>query len=121
MDAVGHVNNAVYFTYCETGRIAYFDQIGIGDFAEAVEGPALVHASLDYRRQVRYPAVLDVAVRATEVSARSFRMAYAIFFEATDTLVADGEAVVAWVAYAAGRATDLPDAVRAAISALEGR
>ena len=27
---------------------------------EAAEGPALAHASLDFRRQVRYPALLDV-------------------------------------------------------------
>lgn len=121
MDAVGHVNNAVYFTYCETARVAYFDDVGIGDFASADHGPALVHASLDFRRQIRYPAVLDVGVRVTEVGARSFRMEYAIFFEATDTLVANGAGVVAWVDYAAGRSTDIPESLRSAISEIEGR
>ncbi len=28
MDAFQHVNNTVYFRYFETGRIAYFQQIG---------------------------------------------------------------------------------------------
>ena len=28
MDALGHVNNARYFSYFESARLAYFDQIG---------------------------------------------------------------------------------------------
>ena len=30
MDAFGHVNNAKYFTYCESARISYFEAIGLG-------------------------------------------------------------------------------------------
>jgi len=121
MDAVGHVNNAAYFTYCESARIAYFDRLGVGAFATAPSGPALVHAALDFRRQVRYPAVLDIGARVVEVRTRSFRMDYAIFYEATDSVVADGTSVVVWTDYAAGRAIGIPDAVRAAIETLERR
>ena len=28
MDALGHVNNARYLTFFETGRIAYFERLG---------------------------------------------------------------------------------------------
>jgi acyl-CoA thioester hydrolase len=119
MDAVGHVNNATYFTYCESARTAYFEDIGVGRFAEMTEGPALARAELNFRRQVRHPAVLEVGVRVPEVRTRSFRMDYGIFFEATDTLVADGTSVVAWANYAAGRSVEIPPAVRAAIEAIE--
>ncbi len=119
MDAVGHVNNAAYFTYCESARIEYFDQIGIGRFTDATEGPALAHAALNFRRQVRHPAVVEVGVRVPEVRNRSFRMDYGIFFEATDTLVADGTSVVVWADYHAGRAIEVPARVREAIAALE--
>ena len=30
MDAIGHVNNAAYFTYCESARLGYLEQIGFG-------------------------------------------------------------------------------------------
>lgn len=119
MDAIGHVNHAAYFTYCESARIEYFDQIGLGRFTEATEGPALAHAALNFRRQVRHPAVIEVGVRVSEVRNRSFRMDYGIFFEATDTLVADGTSVVVWADYRAGRATEVPVHVRKAIASLE--
>jgi acyl-CoA thioester hydrolase len=121
MDAVGHVNNATYFTFCESGRIEYFEQINVGRFTDTTEGPALVQATLNFRRQVTYPAVLDVGVRVPEMRTRSFRMDYAIFFEATDTLVADGTSVVAWADYRAGRSVDVPANVRDRIEILEGR
>ena len=121
MDAVGHLNNAVYFTYCESARIEYFDQIDVGRFTDAPEGPTLAHAELDFRRQVRHPAVLDVGARVSEVRTRSFRMDYGIYYEATDTLVADGTSVVVWTDYRAGRAIELPARVRDSIEILEGR
>ena len=121
MDAVGHVNNATYFTFCESARIDYFDQVNVGRFTEATQGPALVQATLNFRRQVTFPAVLDVGVRVPEMRTRSFRMDYAIFFEATDTLVADGTSVIAWADYHAGRSVEVPANVRDAIEVLEGR
>lgn len=119
MDAIGHVNNTAYFAYCESARIEYFDQIGLGRFTEATEGPALAHAALNFRQQVRHPAVVEVGVRVAEVRNRSFRMDYGIFFETTDTLVADGTSVVVWADYRSQRATEVPGHVRAAIASLE--
>ena len=48
-------------------------------------------------------------------------MDYGIYYEATDTLVADGTSVVVWTDYRAGRAIELPARVRDAIEILEGR
>jgi acyl-CoA thioester hydrolase len=93
MDAIGHVNNAAYFTYCESARIDYFDRIGLGRFMEAAEGLAFAHAALNFRREVRYPAVVEVGVRVPDVRNRSFRMDYGMFLETTGTLVADGTSV----------------------------
>jgi acyl-CoA thioester hydrolase len=119
MDAIGHVNNAAYFTYCESARIEYFEQIGLGRFMEASAGPALASAALNFRRQVRYPATIEVGVRVPEVRNRSFRMDYALFQEATDTLAADGTSVIVWVDYRAERASEVPAHVRTAIASLE--
>lgn len=121
MDAVGHVNNAAYFTYCESARIEYFEQLGIGRFTESPTGPVLAHAALSFRRQVRYPAILEVGARVPDIGNRSFRMEYGIFFEATDTVVADGSSVVVWTDYHEGRAIEVPQELRAAIASLEHR
>src|ERR1043166_10046250 len=77
MDALGHVNHAVYFTYCEAARIEYFDQIGYfeqfgrGRFLEAPEGPALAPPALNFRRQGRHPAVVVSGRRVPAGRARA--------------------------------------------------
>jgi acyl-CoA thioester hydrolase len=57
MDSMGHVNNAKYFTYCESARMSYFAAIRLPDHREVpTQGPALAAATLNFRRQIRYPA-----------------------------------------------------------------
>ena len=60
MDAYGHVNNAKYFTYCESARMSYFDAVRLDEFRGAEShGPAVVTATCNFRRQVHHPASLE--------------------------------------------------------------
>jgi len=116
MDSQGHVNNAVYFTYIESARVEFVRKIGFkGKLAGATEGPALVSTSCDFKRQVVYPATLDVGARVERIGRRSFEMSYGIFVHGTDQLVASARSVNAWADYAAERAVELPDWFRAAL------
>jgi acyl-CoA thioester hydrolase len=121
MDAIGHVNHAKYFTYCESARWHYFERLGMAAVAAPGVGPSLVRATLDFRRQVHYPATLVVGVRAVTVGRSSFTLDYGLYLEPTDQLVAHGSSVLVWTDYAAGRSLSLPAALRQAISDLEGR
>lgn len=117
MDAQGHVNNTVYFTYCESARVELIRKTGYkGKQAGLAEGPALVSTSCDFKRQVVYPATLDVGVRVERIGRRSFEMSYGIFAHGTDQLVASARSVNAWVEYAAERAVELPVYFRAALA-----
>jgi acyl-CoA thioester hydrolase len=117
MDAMGHVNNAVYFTYCESARIHLLRELGIEGRAEGSRrGPVLVSASCDFKQEVTYPAVLDVGVRVEAIGQRSFRLSYGMFLRGTDQLVALGASVNAWVDFAAGRAVEIPSQVREALA-----
>ncbi len=117
MDAQGHVNNTVYFTYCESARVELIRKTGYkGKQAGAVEGPALVSASCDFKRQVVYPATLDVGARVERIGRRSFELSFGIFLSGTDQLVASARSVNAWVEYAAERAVELPDWFRATLA-----
>jgi acyl-CoA thioester hydrolase len=79
MDSMGHVNNAKYFTYCESARMSYFAAVRMQDHREDEQhGPALVAATLNFRRQVHYPAELEVATRVREIGRSSFKMEYEI-------------------------------------------
>ena len=49
MDALGHVNNARYFTWFESARIALFGQIGVLATREATGiGPILATTTCDF-------------------------------------------------------------------------
>ncbi|HXO20562.1 MAG TPA: thioesterase family protein [Thermoanaerobaculia bacterium] len=115
MDSMGHVNNAKYFTYCESARMRYFAAIGMDRHQEGAHGPALVAATLNFRRQVHYPAELEVGTRVVQVGRSSFEQEYAVFRCDTGEVVADGTSVCAWVDYAAGRAAPLPAGLREAM------
>lgn len=117
MDAQGHVNNTVYFTYCESARVELLRKIGFkGKQAGLTEGPTLVHASCDFKKQVVYPAKLDVGLRVERTGKRSFKMAYGIFFHGTDELAAIAASVNAWANYAEGRSVELPEEIRSALA-----
>lgn len=116
MDAQGHVNNATYFTYCESARVKLLGEMGARGKASGEHGPALVSASCDFRKQVVYPARLDVGVRVDEIGRRSFSMKYGIFFHGTDEVAAISSSVNAWVDYNEGRAIALPDWLRAKLA-----
>jgi acyl-CoA thioester hydrolase len=121
MDAMGHVNNAKYFTYCESARISYFYAVELWKHREHDrQGPALVTANLNFRQQVHYPADLEVGVRCSEIRNRSFTLEYEIYRQGTDECVADGASVVVWTDYAANKAIPLPEGLKTAIRQLEG-
>ena len=117
MDAQGHVNNTVYFTYCESARVELLRKIGFkGKQAGLTEGPTLVHASCDFKKQVVYPARLEVGLRVEHISRRSFKMVYGIFFQGTEELAAIAASVNAWANYAEGRSVELPEEIRSALA-----
>jgi len=121
MDAFGHVNNAAYFTYCESARISYFEAVELDRCREAEShGPALVTATCNFLRQVHHPATLEVGARASRIGGKSFTLEYALYRREDDELVADGSSVVAWVDYEAGRSIPLPEALKERIRKLEG-
>ena len=54
MDAMGHVNNTVYFRYLETARIDWMVAAGCKPQPEG-EGPVIVNAFCNFYQQLQYP------------------------------------------------------------------
>lgn len=124
MDSMGHVNNARYFTWCESARMSYFAAVHMQDHRKGEKhGPALAAAHLNFRQQVRYPAELEVLTRVSEIGRSSFRMEYEIVYRGPETLgqrVADGHGVIVWVDYGTGRSIPLPESLKQEIRQFEG-
>lgn len=121
MDYFRHVNHAVFFTYFESARIGYLERIGFRELtAEVQVGPILASTEARYRRPVEYPDTVVVGARCTDVGADRFRQAYRLVSRRLGDVAAEGAGVLVSYDYAAGRKVPLPEAVRAAIHALEG-
>ena len=60
MDAMNHLNNAMYFRYLETVRIEWMNSIGCAPDS-AGEGPVIVNAFCNFYKQLQYPG--DVLIK----------------------------------------------------------
>jgi acyl-CoA thioester hydrolase len=121
MDAVGHVNNAIYFRYVESGRIAYFSALddGIDVQSGMSEGPILADIQCSYLGQLHYPAQIDVGTRTSKLGGKSFTVEAGIFVAGEDEPVATSRAVVVWFDYANQQTTAVPDRIRQRILEIE--
>lgn len=121
LDALGHVNNAVYLTYFEVARSAYF--MAVSGRPYRVEDFAIViaEASCRYRSPAFYGERLSAEVTTTNLRSRSFELAYRIRTEESGRLVAEGRTVQVAYDHQARRTMVLPPAFRHAIEAFEGR
>lgn len=114
MDALGHVNNCIYLQYLESARVGFFEWLGFPLHGPRAAGrvPVVVSQTFHYRRQVVYPASLEVGVRCAELRTRSFVLEYALFQAEGGPLMGNGTTVLAWVEAAATQAVELPEALR---------
>jgi acyl-CoA thioester hydrolase len=114
MDALGHINNATYFTYCESIRVEWLEGVS-GRIAGAQgEGPVLINANCDFLRSIVHPARLQISMYGLAPGRSSVMTEYEIRNAAdTDILYATGSAKVVWVDFSAGRSRPLPDSLRA--------
>lgn len=116
LDAVGHVNNAVYVTYLEEARIGYMEEV-LGVQAED-SGAVIAHLEVDYRRPVRKDGYVTVALRTPELGTSSIPMEYEI--RTGEDVVATAETVMVTTDYDTGETRPIPDSWRERIEAYEG-
>ena len=113
MDALGHVNNATYFTYFEQARISWFRTLTGGAVMSRSQGPVMANASCEFRRPIVHPARVVVEVLVGPPGRSSLPTGYRIIDAAERTVeYATGASVLVWVDYATGKPVPLPDDVR---------
>lgn len=115
MDTLGHINNAVYFTYCEQARIVWLEQMGYGSAltGKSPVGPVIINASCTFHKAVIYPAELIVVLSGGEVGRSSFMTYYEIIDARTEgILYTTGSSKIVWVDYLQEKSLPLPDDIR---------
>ena len=115
MDAMGHVNNTIYFRYLESVRIEWLLCVAGAPDVNAT-GPVIVNTFCNFLRQLKYPGDVLAKHYVANPGKTSFE-AY-VTLERTDepgVLYATGGAKTVWIDYAREKSVPLPDAIRALI------
>lgn len=118
LDALAHVNNAVYFTYLEQARFHYLREVGLLDDSLESIRFILAEASCTYRSPLRMGERVTVWVRVSELRNSSFVFEYRVEGEA-GRLAATARTVQVCYDYDAGRSVRIPDDWRRRIIAYE--
>ena len=116
MDAMGHVNNTVYFRYLETIRIDWFRSIGCEPDPTG-QGPVIVNAFCNFYRQFEYPADIRARMFVSDPARTTFESWCTL--ERTDqpgVVFAEGGATTIWVDFPQQKAVALPEWLRARVS-----
>jgi len=120
MDALGHVNNIVYFRYFESARVAYLIKINFIDpAANDGVGPILAHTQCDFRKALAYPDTVSIGARVTEIGDDRFTMEYRLVSHRLQKVAAEGKGVLVAYNYRDKRRTELPEVIRKNIQQLE--
>ena len=124
-DAMGHVNNAKYLTYCEIARIQYWtdvtgEPIALG--TEGAESLILAEAKITYRAPAFHGEVVAVETRATRIGRSSFTLEHrltACIRGEQPRLVAVSESILVRYDYASAHPVPLSAEHIAAIEGFE--
>jgi acyl-CoA thioester hydrolase len=95
MDAMGHVNNTVYFRYMEQARIAWFESLVPQADAWSSMSIVIVNASCNFHRPINYPGTVEVRVFVAAPGNSSVGTFYELSVQ--DELYADGAATVVFL------------------------
>jgi acyl-CoA thioester hydrolase len=126
-DAMGHVNNAVYLTYCEMARIRYWSDVTGEPVAlghEGAESLILAEARITYRAPVYHGEIVTVETRATHIGRSSFTLEHrltACVPQGAPRLVATSDSVMVRYDYQTERPAALGPRFIEAIETFEGR
>ena len=112
IDSMGHVNNAVFFTYFEEGRKVFIHELF------GLERPSdfqfiLAHVRCDYLKPVKLNDLVSLRVWISDIGRKRFDMQYALTEAENEALIyARGQSTQVFYDYQANRSREIPEAVR---------
>jgi acyl-CoA thioester hydrolase len=104
LDGMGHVNNAVFFTYMESARIAFLSSLGAG--VNPQQSLILARTEADFRSPIAFGEDVEVGVRTSRVGTKSFELEYEV--RAGGRLAAEGKSVLVGYDYERGASVEFP-------------
>ena len=110
LDGNSHVNNAVFSTFFESGRVTLFRPPERGLMPDGFIW-TLAHIAIDYLGEMQWPGNVETGIGLAELGRTSATFKQAIFFEGQ--CVATARAINVLIDWTTRKPVSIPDAVRA--------
>jgi acyl-CoA thioester hydrolase len=110
MDAMGHINNTLYFRFMEIVRLDWIFKVGCSVDLARGQGPIIINAFCNFLRQLEFPGEVRVTMYLAEPGRSSVQSYHTL--ERTDepgVIYAEGGALMVWTDYAAKKSAPMPD------------
>jgi len=115
LDPMGHVNNAVFLTYLEQARVAFFSEMGAATGLEEMN-MIVARVEIDFRAPVRLGQEVEISVRASRFGTKSFDLDYELRVDGE--LVAEAKSIQVAYDYDGREAVPVPAHWREKLSAV---
>lgn len=114
IDAMGHVNNAVFLTYIESARAAFLQHLGA---VQTLEDLAIIVArvEIDFRAPVRFGEQVEITASVSRFGEKSFDLEHEL--RVGDTVVAEAKTVLVTYDYEQHAPVEIPAAWREKLAA----
>jgi acyl-CoA thioester hydrolase len=112
MDAMGHVNNTLYFRYLEIIRVEWL-AINNAEPSAKGEGPVIVNAFCNFYKQLEYPGDVLLKLYVSNPARTTFETWTTMALASNPSVIcAAGGATTIWVDFPKQKAIELPQWVR---------
>jgi acyl-CoA thioester hydrolase len=118
LDAMNHVNNAVYFTYLEHARVHYLRELGLVPASPSGIGFILAEACCQFKSPLRLGERVTIHIRVSNIGRSSFVFRYRLEGE-NGRLAGEAHTTQVSYDYDSERSVPLSDEWRRAILAFE--
>jgi len=118
-DIYGHVNNVEYYSYFDTVINAYLIQSGALDIHHGAVIGLCAESHCKFLDSLVFPEAVDAGLRVAHLGRSSVRYEIGLFAEGKERCAAQGWFVHVFVDRTTRKSTPLPDALRAALTALQ--
>ncbi|MBI3500933.1 MAG: acyl-CoA thioesterase [Bacteroidetes bacterium] len=121
VDAFKHVNNANHFTYLESARVKYFDDVAGEEMNWSKQGIILAKAVVDYKLPILFKDKIFVYTKCSRIGNKSFDLSYLIIKEENrkEIILAEASTVLVCYDYEKGASIPMPEEWKKKINAFE--
>ena len=116
IDAMGHVNNAVYLSYFELARVYYFEKIMNESWDWKKNGIILVKNEIEYLKPLYLKSKPMVSMTLNEIGNKSFKLNYII--KDNSDFVCQGTSTLVYFDFSRNRSIILNEKIKSVLKKL---